>query len=342
MSSRVRRHIRHKLFIIFPLSVLALGAFLFFWQYYAKGAYAVRTPEWGVTFSTKYAKYLGLDWRSVYLASLDDLGLRLFRIPVYWDEIEPNAPDQFYLDDVQWMLDQAAIRDAKVLLTIGRRVPRWPECHEPEWAKKLSTQQIQERELVMIEKVVTTFKDHPTLQRWQVENEPFFSVFGECPTPDPDFIAQTIRLVKRLDPDHQIVITDSGELSTWLRTATIADVLGISMYRVTWNSFFGYFYYPLPPLHYIKKAQLIAPLVSDIIVTELQVEPWVPQSILQTPLAEQFRSMNAERFKNNIDYVRRTGFSQVYLWGIEWWYWLRQTQQDASMWNAGKELLVGN
>ena len=39
----------------------------------------------GITFSSRYATDLGLDWRETYTALLDEIGVRKVRIPVYWD-----------------------------------------------------------------------------------------------------------------------------------------------------------------------------------------------------------------------------------------------------------------
>lgn len=333
-----KKHVRR--FVLFPIVVLLIGAGLLFWNVYARNPYPEQETQFGMTFSTKYAKELGLNWRDVYTESLDDLGIRYFRIPVYWDEVERKEGD-FDLEHVQWMLDEAQERGAKVTLAIGNRAPRWPECHPPTWTINQTTAEVQSAELVMIKKVVQEFRDHPALYRWQVHNEAFFAQFGECPPPDEDFIRDSINVVRTLDPHHPIQTTDSGELSTWDKTADVADVLGVSMYRVTWNSVFKYFYYPLPPAHYQKKAEFVAPLVDEVIVSELQAEPWVPTTIATTPLDEQYRSMNTGRFWRNIDYARRVGFSETYLWGVEWWYWLREVHGDASMWDAGRDLYAG-
>ncbi len=327
-------------FILLPLSIILLGVVVFFfWYNYRYSPYEAE-PVYGVTFSTKYSTELGIDWREAFIASLDDLGVREFRIPVYWDEIE-SARNQMELENIQWILDEAEARNARVFLAVGQRVPRWPECHPPAWLHDLPVDVAQAEELAMIEEVVLRFKDHPALTRWQVQNEAYFQVFGECPPLDEEFIQASVQLVRSIDPDHPILMTDSGELSTWIRPSRQADVLGISMYRVTWNNIFGYFYYPLPPAHYSKKAELLGALVDDIVVSELQVEPWVPTNILDTPLDEQYRSMDVDRFHSNIDYVRRTGFSEVYLWGVEWWYWLEQEHGDSSMWDAGRDLFRG-
>ncbi|MDZ4384998.1 MAG: hypothetical protein U0944_01115, partial [Candidatus Moranbacteria bacterium] len=44
----------------------------------------------GITFSSKYASSIGLDWKANYIAMLDDLQIRKIRIPVYWDLVESN------------------------------------------------------------------------------------------------------------------------------------------------------------------------------------------------------------------------------------------------------------
>lgn len=330
-----------KLFFFLPLFIIILGALLILSFIYdvPKKKESTQSTIFGVTFSTAYAKELGLDWKKVYIALLDDLQIRYIRIPVYWNEVEKQE-GKYDFAHVQWMMDEAAARNARVTLAIGNRVPRWPECHPPKWIKNKSTEKMQQAELEMITKVVQEFQDHEALYRWQVHNEPFFDEFGECPPPDESFIRSSIEHVRTLDPDHHIQTTDSGELSTWKKTADVSDVLGVSVYRVTWNPIFKYFYYPLPPLFYQKKAEMIDPLVSEIIVSELQAEPWVKSTIATTPLEEQFISMDANRFWKNVEYAQRIGFSETYLWGVEWWYWLKEKHNDESMWNAGKELYL--
>ncbi|OGY85882.1 MAG: hypothetical protein A2233_00100 [Candidatus Kerfeldbacteria bacterium RIFOXYA2_FULL_38_24] len=336
MGKRGPHHKKHiKRFFLIPTLVLFFGSIMFSWSIFTDASTPNQEVQFGVTFSTKYASYLGLDWKQVYLASLDDLHIKFYRIPIYWDEIE-SEQGNINLDNVRWMLDEADKRGVKVILAIGQRVPRWPECHPPAWTRNLSKIEIQEQETRMIDTIVTELKDYEAVDRWQVENEPFFAVFGECTKPDEEFISKTVARVKQLDPTKPIIITDSGELSTWADAAGVGDILGISMYRVTWNSLFGYFYYPLPPAYYKNKAKLISPWVQDVIVTELQAEPWVPSTILTTSLEDQFHSMNPKRFLNNVEFARRTSMSQVYLWGVEWWYWLKQYHNYDAMWETAR------
>ena len=200
--------------------------------------------DYGVTFSQKYAKELNLDWQEVFKATLDDLKVKKLRLVAHWDLIEPE--DGYYdFSDLDWQISLAENRGAEVVLAIGHRVPRWPECHWPDWSFNLSKEERQEQVFKLLTKLVNRYKTSPAVVAWQVENEPFLKVFGECPKPDKDFYKKELQLVKSLD-NRPIVITESGELSTWLKAASLADYVGTSVYRITWNKHWGYFYYPLP------------------------------------------------------------------------------------------------
>jgi hypothetical protein len=294
-----------------------------------------RDVAFGATFSKPYAESLSTDWKASFIASLDDLGLRRYRIPAYWNQIEPR-PDAFDFADLDWIVREAGKRDAIVVMAIGRKLPRWPECHIPDWAIDLSETEQRERVLDMLERVVRRYSDNPTVVAWQVENEPFFD-FGECPPADREFLKREAELVRSLD-SRPIMITESGELSTWIGATGIADVVGISAYRSVWNKYLGYFYWPIGPRYYARRHEAIAPLVDAVIVSELQAEPWVTESIATVDPDTQRTLMNPARLYDNIDFTRRIGFPEVYLWGIEWWYWNREHDRP-EMWNTGKEII---
>jgi hypothetical protein len=76
-----------------------------------------------------------------------------------------------------------------------------------------------------------------------------------------------------------------------------------------------------------------------MIIHELQSEPWPPngQDIINTPVDEQFKSMNAKRMENRISYGEGTGMRSLDLWGAEWWYWLKEKKGDPSVWNVVKD-----
>ncbi len=335
MFSRKNKTINKKLFAL-EILIVVIIVFVF-----AFLVVALKPPKndgikLGVTFSLNYAKELEIDWKKAYLETLDDLGVKYVRLPIYWNAISPME-GIFDFSEFDFMIQEAEKRDVKIIAVVGRRQPRWPECHVPLWAMSRSESIQRMHILKSIEETVNRYKKSPAIYAWQVDNEPFFSIFGVCPDPDMGFYKKQLELVRSLDA-RPIIITDSGELSTWIRTSALADILGISMYRTTWNEYFGYFNYPINPSMYWKKFLAISPLVERVIVTELQAEPWFPDDFLDTPLSEQYKSMNEDILRENVRFASKTGFSEIYLWGVEWWYWLKSEKEEQGMWNTAKEI----
>lgn len=297
-----------------------------------------QAPILGITFSIKYARELGLDWKEAFIATLDDLKVRHYRIPVYWDEVE-RAKGKLDWSEYDWMLEEAGKRGAEVILAVGRKVPRWPECHAPGWAKgKGPSSKGQEDDALMkfLAAEIEHFKSFPAITTWQVENEPLFE-FGKCPEPDRALLKREVELVRKLDT-RPVMITDSGELSTWIRAATVGDVLGISMYRMVWNKYLGGLYWPVSPTYYAERINLIkGSIVEEVMISELQAEPWFQKPVADTPLEEQFEQMNPGQMNSNVEFAERTGVGAVLLWGAEWWYWVR-VHERPEMWEAAKKL----
>jgi len=61
---------------------------------------------WGANFSQKQTENLQLDWKEVYTAVLEDLGVKELKIATHWDLLEPER-DQFQFGDVDWQIEQA-------------------------------------------------------------------------------------------------------------------------------------------------------------------------------------------------------------------------------------------
>lgn len=295
-----------------------------------------KTINWGVSFSKLFTAEMGLNWRETYLAILDELKPKSLRLPIYWQDIEPQI-NNYNFDDYDWITKEAQRRDIKLILVIGRKLPRWPECHEPEWAKSQESE-IKNKELLeSIEKIVLRYHDLNNLSAWQVENEPFLP-YGKCPDLDVEFLDKEIELVRSLDSKHPVIVTDSGELSIWLRAAKRADIFGTTMYRIVWSKYTGYIKYPLPPKFFWLKANLVHLFYPNkpIIVSELQAEPWGPKLIYELSLEEQVKSMNLKQFYDNIEYAKKVGFPEVYLWGAEWWYWMKEKHNQPEIWEAAR------
>ncbi|MBI2443872.1 MAG: beta-galactosidase [Candidatus Magasanikbacteria bacterium] len=283
----------------------------------------------GVSFSAEQARWLGLDPATVFQKLLDEYRFRRLRLSAQWASIEPRR-GEYQWTDLDDLMNRAARAGAKVMLAVGQKTPRWPECHLPEWAKDLSHQERIAALYRSVEVIVKRYRNHPALEMWQVENEPFLG-FGICPPFLPKDFTGELALVKRLDPAHPILTSDSGELSPWRRTARATDYFGTTLYRVVWNRLIGYWNYDwLPPAFYRAKLRLTGRDRASTFITELQAEPWIPHGVTTaTPLTEQARSMNLHRLRQNIVYARRLGVPRAYLWGAEWWEWLAKQGKPA-------------
>lgn len=295
----------------------------------------------GVTFSARAAADMGLDWKKAYLATLDDLKVKKIRLPVYWDIVEPKQ-GAYDFADIDWQLVEAGKRKAEIILAVGQKVPRWPECFTPEWAKNNNTKK-NAAILKFIGVVVDRYKNNPTVKYWQVENEPFLP-FGYCPDFDINNLDPEIAVVREKDPSRKIIVTDSGELSLWMKAAKRADIFGTTMYRQIWKEKIGTVYYPIGPRFFQLKKLLISLFEGqkNAIVVELQGEPWLGGPTVNSPIDAQLSSMNAEKLKSNVEFAKQTGFSEIYIWGIEWWWWLKDKQNHPEVWNAAKELFSQN
>ncbi|PIR71393.1 MAG: hypothetical protein COU43_02900, partial [Candidatus Nealsonbacteria bacterium CG10_big_fil_rev_8_21_14_0_10_37_25] len=95
---------------------------------------------WGVNFSQKHSQNLGLNWRENYLALLEDLNAKNLKVSAHWDLLEPEK-DRYFFEDLDWQILEAENHNAKILLVIGMKSGRWPECHIPEWAKNLNKEE---------------------------------------------------------------------------------------------------------------------------------------------------------------------------------------------------------
>lgn len=297
-----------------------------------------RPDFWGLTFSTKFAENLDLDWKEVYLATLDDLQVKNIRLPIYWDQIE-RKQGEFNFADYDFIFAEGKKRNVKFIANIGWRTPRWPECHAPDWTNNFSVEQTKRSTLDMLKVVVEKYKDNPDIIAWQVENEPLLDLFGVCPDGDAKFLKQEVDFVKHLD-SRPIIVSASGELATWHREGKMGDIFATTMYRVVWNSWFGYFRYPIPPGFYKLKAKLSGINPDQMIISELQSEPWVPNGTLaDSDFINEGESFNLEQFKANLQYAINTDLKQTYLWGVEWWY-QQYKKGDTSYWALARGLFV--
>lgn len=300
--------------------------------------------DYGISFNRQHAQSLGLDWKKVYLAMLNDLQPKYIRIAASWSEVEVE-PNKYDFTDVDWQMKEASDRKIKVIIVLGQKAPRWPECHVPAWVNQLSSDEYRKKLFNYLKNVVEHYKDNRALDIWQVENEPFINFqFGECQRFDKAVVSEEIGYVHLLDLNHKIIVTDSGELSTWKEASQAGDLFGTTIYRIVRTPkgmYWGYDW--LPAAFYRYKAGFWGVKMENFYVSELQAEPWFSDSDPNhTPITEQEKSMNVERLKKHFAYVEKIGVSRTYLWGVEWWYWMKDKQNDDRYWQIVKEKLSGD
>ncbi len=264
----------------------------------------VANPNYGVSFSVKYAKELGNDWQANYLALLDDMKFKNFRLMSYWDLGEPEK-GKYDFADLDWQMDEAAKRDAKVSLSIGFRQPRWPECHEPNWAKEIGygTAEWQNALNNYITVVQNRYKNHPALASYQLENEAKNAWFGECPgAASTDRLIEEFNLAKANDPNHPVFMSLSDQHGFPVGQP-VPDQYGFSVYRVVWNNkgpVNFYLTYPTPVWYHRLRILTINWFKDrDVFIHELQIEPWGPNATVNLSVDEQNRSMSPKQINKN-------------------------------------------
>lgn len=310
-----------------------LGIILIFLGLYLLSSGGVRNQgsklELGVTFSTKYARELGLDPQQTFYKILTDLKVKRVRLPVYWDEVE-YFPNQFNFHMMDYYLNLASQYDVEIILVLGHKVPRWPECFAPRWVSGLTRTDRGDKILKLVKAEMEYFKKFPQISAWQVENEPLLR-YGVCDQVDDqtlNLVKKEIEIVKSLDK-RPIIVTDSGELSFWLQSMSLSDQFGITLYRQVWDKYVGFIDFPLPPAFYTSKDQMARTFLNKkgaTLISELQAEPWLPErkKFDQIPLEEQLRQFPVSKMNEYILYAKETNFSQAYLWGVEWWYFMEK------------------
>lgn len=315
------KHIIHLLLLI----CLVVALFTVTDRYFAN---TNRGMVLGASFHEDYAAYLGLDPKETLNTILTDYGFRYIRLNADWDKTEP-APNQYDFSHIDWQVQLASDADAKIILAVGQKTPRWPECYAPKWAVSLNDEQYFSALNNYVYAVVDRYRNNPAVEMYQIENEPFLAFGEKCRSLPRMQLDKEIALAR--GTEKPVLVTDSGELSTWRKTARVADYFGTTLYRVVWNQYTKYWYYDwLPASFYRFKLWINGRAVASSFVAELQAEPWLPNVDISVVTKEEMnRSMNVSRLEKHIAVAQAIGVSRSYLWGAEWWVWMEKNGDDS-------------
>jgi hypothetical protein len=293
----------------------------------------------GVSFSQIQAERYGSNWRQNYIDVLDGLGFKQLRLPAYWNRIEPTE-GSFDFTELDWMINEASKRDAKVTLVVGQKNIRYPECFYPDWINTKDTEATSKSAVRYVEEVAKRYKNNPTVNKWQLENEFILKAFGECPKNmlTGKQLKKELDALKNIDNTRPILISQSDQYGFPIQ-GPFGDIFGFSMYKWSWKKEIGYYKYPQNGVYFWWKAGIISALKNqEIKIHELQAEAWGPKGNEYLDYAEAARSMNPKQFAENIEYARQTRIREFDLWGAEWWWHLKQQGQN-EMWDSVKNLV---
>lgn len=295
----------------------------------------------GVSFIPDYAESLGVDPKA-NMDALLNINVRQFRLTSYWSDIE-QKPGQYDFNQLDWEFQKAEAKHAKIILTVGLRQPRWPECHAPSWVNiNAPDSQWQPQLETFMRDVINRYKDSPSLASYQLENEYFLKGFGICTNFDRQRLISEYNLVKATDPSRPVIVGRSNNAIGLPLGQPQPDEFSISAYKRVWDAAITHRYieYPYPAWYYGFLAGLQKIVTGkNMMISELQAEAWPPrgQTIQETDLAEQNKSLDAQRLKDRFEYGRATGMRQIYLWGAEYWYYRQVNLHDPSLWNVAQQ-----
>lgn len=323
--------------LLFGTSVVVLTTLIFILTlgWYYRFSQRSNDLHFGASFSVLYAEELGIDWQQGFLALLDDLNVDRVRLMSYWDRYEAEK-DQYDFRELDWQMDEAAKRGVKIMLSVGLRQPRWPECHIPDWADGLGDKERESQLFEYLAIVVQRYNTHSALDKYHLENEYFNNNFGLCDKYgySRERLSTEVNIVQSIDPTHPVVVSFADQFGLPI-FGPVPDTYATSLYRTNYVKHIGKFDYPVLSHFYSTKALLVRWLHGrEVIIHELQLEPWGPRPTAQLSIEEQDHYMSKEQIVENIQFARNTGMREIYLWGAEWWYWRQQTLQDPSIWET--------
>lgn len=336
-----RKGFWQKAILLLTMAVMLFVSFMYGvaqWYYFKYRNEPVRL---GATFIPDYAESLGLSPEETMDAIIHDLGVEHLRLVSYWEngEAKRGKYDFSFLD---WQMDKAAANDVKISLAIGLRQPRWPECHWPKWAQKLPKSQWEPLLKDYIQATVERYRDHPALESWQLENEFFLKAFGICPDHTRQRLIDEYKLVKSLDHDTPVIVSMSNNAIGTPIFEPTPDQWAISVYKRVWDKTATkrYFEYPIPAWYYAFRAGFTEVTRGrSVFAHELQAEAWLADGydMRTAPIDEYYKSLNPERLEHRFRYGVATGMKRIDLWGVEWWYFMKEKRNAPELWDIAKE-----
>jgi hypothetical protein len=335
----------------------------------------------GINFSCDQAEYLLLEdpaageagyvdddrpgraeWCGAVLGRLLDLtGVRLVRLSVKWDEVEP-VEGRFDFSDIEAQLDAVRAAGATANVSLGMKGQRHPEFYIPGWALEgielregmvfSEVPSLRARALRMVETVAGHLAARPEIDSWTAENEGYvISRRANRKTLGRDYVAEVAMTIRRADPLGRPVAINHAQHfvfdQRWRYALEDGDVLAQSIYPRRNIFVLGQHFvvnimqigWLIPK--YADQAREAQALGKRFWVTELQAEPWTDEDARLISPERPSKNLSPETLLGNVAYARRTGAERIYLWGAEWWLYQLERFGDGRWVEAAREAARG-
>jgi hypothetical protein len=333
----------------------------------------------GISFRPLQAQALGLEPRSV----LDELlghPFAVIRLAAYWDRMEP-APGEFDPSWLDWQVDAAERAGKQIIICTGPvKAFGYPEffvpAHhlpEPLPEGRLVTPEthrpLLEAGTEFMTRTIGRYAGRSAVIAWQVEHEVADPLGIEHSWRlSARFAAAEVAAARAADPSRPVLLngflpaTVPVAATQWWRTrdqgdslavaARLADTVGVDYYpRHALAARGGLALYldgaasRLGPRRYQDLARRAAADGKQVMITEIQAEPWEAVTVPPSPPEWGMYSCLPEHMIANynrcVRWGRRTpaGASAYLLWGAEYWV-LRARQGDTAYLNAFSRILA--
>lgn len=293
---------------------------------------------YGLTYSAPYAESLDLNPVDSFETILRAIPFKFVRLPIYWDRVEAlnNIWD---FSETDQLIKIAENNHVEVILAIGQKVPRWPECYAPDWADHLQKNEWSNEFLANIEQIAVHYANDSRIIRFQIENEAFFP-FGQC-TIYPELIQKETDIIKKHNPNAIIQTTVSGEQGIGVAKVWQANVIGLSLYRQVVSPPIGRLIFPHPSWFYRIQGLMVQLFGGRAVISELQAEPWGVHDFDLTQGAQvqaAYDAFNADDLQEYLRMAKSTGLGEISLWGPEWWLAMANHGRP-ELWQAAQKLI---
>ena len=318
-------------------------------------------PLWGANFSCKRAEYLGQNCDVALASVLDDLGVRRLCLSVYWSDVE-QTPGQYDFSAIDRQLAALSARDAKAFVTIGMKAQRYPEYWLPTWLRleaKIPPNAfpednplIQQYLFPFLTAAAAHLAAQPAVEALQVDNEPFVPSRGQANgwRIRQDFLLREIAAIRAGAPPLPLAISHASWLrsdDTWRWIVDQVDVLAQAVYTKRqrgpwpWLYIFPYRFGPFTP-NLPGQAAEARRRSKQLWIGELQAEPFEERTIDPRRRATNgLGSFSPRWLADNVRLARRSQATRAYLWGVEWWLYLKEQRDEPALWEAGRTLFRG-